>query len=134
MIFVILVLLILGGVFALGRFSSRRVSTAKYYGTGYGKGMTGKQNFRHSDRSMMGKNLARSGSRISGNITTIDGNKITINYNNASTIVNIADTTSIRNSSGIAKLSDLKVGNTISVIGSSNSNGSVQAKKIIIQQ
>lgn len=78
--------------------------------------------------------LGYEGYVISGDVTVISGSDITLKDRNSKEyVVHVADNTSIRNSQGIAKLSDIQVNNNISVRGPSNSDGSVSAQLIIIR-
>jgi len=71
--------------------------------------------------------------RVSGKITAIDGNNVTVKTSSKDIAVVISDSTSLRQSGEIAKQSDLKVDDTISVIGASNSTGVLNATFITIK-
>lgn len=102
---------------------SNKVSMMRGAYGGAGRGMMRGSSFRGTR-----------GSGLSGSITAINGNNITVkDSNNKEYTVVIQDSTSINNSGGIAKLSDLQVGNNVSVRGPSNSSGQVTANTIIIR-
>jgi hypothetical protein len=78
-------------------------------------------------------NYQTMGRGISGKISNIDGNNITISYNNQNLVVVIADNTAIYKSNNIASKTDIKVGDTIRVRGAANSSGQINASAIIDQ-
>lgn len=140
-IIIVLIIVLLAGVgsFMLGRETTlfrgskinngimRNEDERGMMGRSYGDGgmMEG--------RGMMG-GYGRENTRISGEVTAINGNQITIKDNDSNQYtVNISDTTSYRNNAGIAKASDLKVNNSVLVIGSSNSSGEINATLIEIR-
>jgi hypothetical protein len=126
---VIILLIIVGGAFVLGRISNRNsiakrgVVNQQFFGPSVG--MRGEM--RRDEGKMMERETT------SGSITDIDGNNLTVKTDSQEITVVISDSTSIRNSNGIAKKSDLAVGNNISVFGPSDANGQIQAKLIIIK-
>ena len=72
------------------------------------------------------------GSAVSGEVTAKDDTSITIKTMDSSTkIIILADSTSYKQSVD-ASLSDLTVGETVNVSGTSNSDGSVTAKTVTI--
>lgn len=90
-------------------------------------------NFMMKDRSrLMGGRQYKTG-RISGEITKISGNDLTVkDSNNKEINVTVIDTTSIYNNKEISSLADLKVGAKVTVTGRPNSSGAVQAREISI--
>ena len=72
------------------------------------------------------------GGMVSGEITAIDDQSITIKSSDGSTkIVIIADSTSYKKSID-ASSGDLSVGENVNVVGSSNSDGSITAKNVVL--
>lgn len=72
------------------------------------------------------------GGMLNGEITAKDDKSITIKTMDGSTkIIILADSTNYKKSTD-ASLSDLKVGETVNVIGTSNSDGSVTAKNVTV--
>lgn len=123
--------LILGGIFALGRMSGRgfhRIGTERNitiergnFGAMGGRGMMGG-----------GERIGRAG--ISGSITKIDGNTLTIKTSSQDVTAVVLSTTSIRKSDGtIGKQSDLAVNNNVTVSGPSDSTGNINANFIVIR-
>jgi len=75
----------------------------------------------------------RLGTRTLGSITVINGNNLTVHNASADQTVVISDTTAIYKAGAIAKQSDLKTGDVVSVFGQPGSNGQINATRIIIQ-
>jgi hypothetical protein len=131
-------LVALFGVFAfgLGAFVNRhgegRVNSRQNIGVRFNefeKGSRGK----FSPGVMMGRGPGggmRQGT--TGSVTNISGNTITLKANNKEYPVVISDTTSFRKAGDIAKLSDVKVNDSITVVGYSNSGGQIVASLVII--
>ncbi|MCX6808364.1 MAG: DUF5666 domain-containing protein [Candidatus Berkelbacteria bacterium] len=127
-------LFILFAVFCAGRVSQRRVATRNAVveqtvapggmrgGFGGGKTMGGR-----------GQNFNEAKSVILGQITNIDGSKLTVKTNDQEYTVNIADATSISQKGEIKKLSDLKTSEIISASGTAGSNGEITATRIVIE-
>lgn len=128
------ILIILGGAAAVAKFS---------IGWHKNEGKFGVRNMmleRDGERGRMMQGgfareredrLAQAG--ISGEITKIDGNNLTIKVSDKEFIATINENTSLSKSGEIAKQSDLKVGDTIRVIGPSKSDGSITANIVIIK-
>lgn len=94
-----------------------------------GRGMMGG---REGFREFGGEKMLKG--RLSGQITTINDNGITLKTSSGDEVqVAILETTSIYNQGKIAKQSDLKVNNSVIVSGRPNSSGLVQAVTIMIQ-
>lgn len=70
---------------------------------------------------------------ISGEITSISGDKLTVKTSTKDLTVNIVDETSITKNREVSAKSDLKEGDKISVRGSSNSAGEIVASLIRVQ-
>lgn len=127
------ILIVGGGALAVGKIASGRFH--KSSDLKINSGFTRNGGHEGRERGMMrGRgNQIVVGYGISGSITAINGNSLTIKDNNGKEYpVVVQDNTSIRNTDGIAKLTDLKVGNNVSVRGPSNSKGEVLANIIII--
>ncbi|MDD5693209.1 MAG: DUF5666 domain-containing protein [Patescibacteria group bacterium] len=71
---------------------------------------------------------------VSGKVTTISGKSVTISLqnNNETKTVMIADNTNITDNGIDATLENIKVGDTLMVIGQTNADGSVKAQLIKI--
>ncbi len=121
------VLIVLGGAMAAARFTNRHARFENKVNIGknafLGRGMAG--------RGTIGRRFLNRG--VSGDVTKIDGNTLTINNGTKDIAVNVQSTTSFSKNSQIAKLLDLIVGNNIVVSGASDSNGVVQATSIVIR-
>ena len=122
-------LILLGGAFCLGRVSSRNDFSHQNFGRAIAmrneRGQVG-----GDGKTMMRNRLDRG--HLVGSITKIDGNNLTVKINNADIAVIVSDSTSFSKAGNIAKLSDLSVGNTILIVGSSNSQGQISATSITI--
>lgn len=134
-VIVLSVLLIAGIGFGIKRFAIAKHNLASKRANMADKVMPGKSENFGNARGMQGarKNEFAKKNRISGKVTKIDGNNLTINNNNKDIIVIIADNTSIRNNNQIAAKNDVKVGDEIMVMGQSDSNGQITAKMINIK-
>jgi hypothetical protein len=66
-------------------------------------------------------------------VTAINGNTLTVRMNGASVSVAITSTTSFYNEGDIAKLADLQIGDIITISGTPDSSGVIQATSITIQ-
>jgi len=116
----IVIIIIIGGAF--------------YCGMLYGKNQTQKSGFPGGNfQTRINKTGANGSSFISGNIISKDNNSITLQLpNNSSKIILYSDVTQI-NKSAIGTANDLSVGASISVTGTTNSEGSVTAQSIQIR-
>lgn len=72
------------------------------------------------------------GQRLLGSISAVGGNNLTVHNSAGDQTVVISDTTSIYKSGAIAKQTDLKVGDVITVTGQPNSSGQINATQIVI--
>src|SRR5262249_17894912 len=80
-----------------------------------------------------GRGEGRRGPGVAGTITAISGNIITVKtMDGNSTTVNVTDQTRFRKERQDAKLTDLKVGDTVFVRGEKGSDGSVQAEMVAV--
>ena len=126
----VIFILILGGVFALGRMSGgrfERVGVERNISINSGFGM--RSGF---DRGMMGNRFGQEG--VNGQITAINNNTLTVKTSSQNITVTVLSTTSIRKSDGtIGKQSDLAVNNNVIVSGPSDSSGNINANFIIIK-
>lgn len=137
----LVVLLAVLGILVIGgsALAASKIAFGRFHNSNRLKnniGFAGNSRYGETGRGMMGQrgNFHARGAGLSGSITAINGNNITIkDSNNKEYTVVVQDSTSIRNSGGIAKLSDLQVGNKVSVRGPSNSSGQVTANTIIIR-
>lgn len=122
-------ILILAGIFALGAAAGMHRNF----------GFRGERNIIENGRfgrGMMGRGFESRGAigqRVTGKITVINGNSITINNSAGDTAVTIQTTTSISKAGVVAKQSDLTVGNTVSVVGQSDASGALVATFINIK-
>jgi hypothetical protein len=71
--------------------------------------------------------------RLSGQVTKIDSNNVTVKTSDKEYTVIASASTSFVKNEAIAKQSDLAVDNQVTVIGPSNSDGNINAQAIIIQ-
>jgi hypothetical protein len=67
-----------------------------------------------------------------GSVSAINDNTITLHASSGDTNVNIETTTSIYKNGVIAKQSDLKIGDVVTVIGAPDSDGVIAAQSILI--
>lgn len=70
---------------------------------------------------------------ISGKITAINGDTLTVSANNKNYTINIQDTTEIYNGTSIASKSDFKTDQSVTVQGKPNSSGQINANIIEIE-
>ena len=119
----IIVLLVVGG----GAF---------YAGMGYGKSQNSNPSFNAANfQAMRGsKTGANGGNFILGSIIAKDNNSITLQIpsNGGSKIIFYSDTTQI-NKPATGTANDLTTGTTVSITGTTNSDGSVTAQSIQIR-
>ena len=129
--------IIFGGIFALGRISSNhgmfgRANTVRNIQI-ESSGIANHDNFRQGGRGgMMSGRRAGRGQQL-GEVTAINGNTLTVKINNVDSTITVTDATSYSKAGNIAKQSDLKVGDTISIVGSSDSQGNIAATVISIR-
>lgn len=89
---------------------------------------------RNGGQRMMGSGRRGSfGQGIVGTISKIDGDNLTVKYNDKEITVTVTADTSIIKSGEIAKQSDVADNQTVSVSGTSKSDGSVVATQIRIK-
>jgi len=70
--------------------------------------------------------------RINGEIMAINDAKLTVKYNDKEITVNVLDNTSIQKDGNIAKFSDLETADKVVILGTSNSNGELNASFIVV--
>jgi hypothetical protein len=88
------------------------------------------QRFTGSARPSGAPNGAPRGGAVSGSIVSMDDKSITVKMNDGSTkIVLFADSTTYSNTVSAAK-SDLKIGDSVAIFGTANSDGSVTATNV----
>jgi len=130
--FVILAILVIGAVamtfghgFRNNDRGFRNNVVIEREGTGFGMGRGGMMK--------SGEGIRERGN-LSGSIKAIDGNNLTVTISSKDVTVVIADDTSIYNSDGsIASKSDLKVNQSIAIVGRPNSSGQINPNTIIIK-
>jgi len=92
---------------------------------------------RNQEPKMMGRGrmggFSKSGFGISGTISDISGDKLTVKTSDKDQVVDITDTTSIIKSGQIVAKGDLKENDTVVVAGTSNSAGELVATQIRVQ-
>ena len=129
--------IIFAGVFALGRISAshtRLASTGIVRDIQVERGdMMGQGNFEQGGRNKIMSGRRGGREQQLGEVTAINGNTMTVKINNTDYTVVVTDATSYDKVGNIAKQSDLKVGDTISIRGSSNSQGQIVATVISIE-
>jgi hypothetical protein len=123
---ILVVALIALSAFWLGQSSNyRRVNINRNFGTFEGGGM---MSGRYGGGHMFRQEFRNT---ISGQVTNINGNNLTVKSGDGTTYTVILSTqTSFYNAGQIAKQSDLKVNDNISVLGTPNSNGDINATEI----
>jgi len=125
----VIFVLILGGVFALGRMSGRGFD---HFGAKRNINIEQSGFGAMGGRGMMDQRVGRAW--ISGQITKIDGDTQTVKTSGQDVAVTVLSTTSIRKSDGtIGKQSDLAVNNSVVVSGPSDSTGNINANFIVIK-
>jgi len=103
------------------------------YAKGNAQRGPGSGQFTGAARGGIGGNAQRSGGFTAGEIISNDGTSITIKMQDGSTkIVLVSDSTEVMKSASGA-LSDLAVGTSVTVSGTSNSDGSVTAQTVQIR-
>jgi len=124
-------LIILGGVFMLGRATDRGQFEARKT-VSFGNFQTTQNPQMMNGRGMMGRGGFERTNGMIGSVTAISGSNVTVLINNTSYTVTVSDSTSFSKAGNIAKFSDLKVGDAISIRGQSNSSGNINATVITI--
>jgi DNA-directed RNA polymerase subunit H (RpoH/RPB5) len=125
---VIIVFIIAGGAFAVGRISSNRNIRMNRAVPEFNQ--FGGREFSMMDGGKTGRGLIDQ--KRSGEITKIDGDNLTVKIDDKEYTVVISDSTSIEKDDEIAKKSDLKDGDNVSIVGRSDAYGQIQAEIIII--
>lgn len=132
---IILLVIILGAAAVIGKaafWRQNRLSRAGVAEQSYTMGPRGGGMMRGEDLDRRGGHFYRS--EISGKISKIDGNNITITGYNRDLVIVISDTTSIYDDSGnIVSKDSLKADSQIRVFGKPNSSGQIPADVIYIQ-
>jgi hypothetical protein len=123
---VLVALLTLGGGFFAG-MKYQQIKRAGAFGN-----FAGGQGQRGTNGTQNGRAIGNGFRPVNGNILSIDDKGITVKLNDGSSkIILISDTTSINNVQAATK-TDLKTGQTVMVVGQTNSDGSVSAQNIQI--
>jgi len=79
----------------------------------------------------MGQNGMQRNAGISGKITKMNVNSITVQgQNGVESIFTVTAQTSIKNTQGSIKISDLKIGDNVTIMSLPNSNGTAEARSI----
>lgn len=142
-LFLIIGAIVIAGLsfFAGTRYQlSQASSSAQGFGNGQGQRIvqgnsqgSGQGNGQQQNNGKSGQNGFQGG-MISGEIASQDGQSLTIKMADGSTkIVIVAESTTYKKSTD-ASASDLKIGESIMVSGTSNTDGSVTAKTVTIGQ
>ncbi len=119
--------LIFGVLMAAGHARQRRFAlNGAPYGAGYM--MKGPGGHPRGGRGMHGMR----GSRVLGSVSSISDKTVVVHTSDKDVTVTVADTTSFYKNNAVAKLADLKTGDIISVMGTPDANGNIQATVIII--
>lgn len=132
----ILAALLIGGVsfFAGTRYQLSKGSNSPMSANGGGNfqgQQTGSKNTQQGN-AKIGQNAPQGGSMVSGEITSKDGQSLTVKMADGSTkIVLVAQSTSYKKSTDAAA-ADLTVGENVTVVGTSNTDGSVTAKTVTV--
>lgn len=102
---------------------------------GFGRNINVTENRNFGGGSSMGGGFRGGfGRGISGQITAINSNNITVESGGKAYTIVTSDSTSVRLGNGdIGKLSDLQENYAVTVVGSSNANGQINATLISIQ-
>jgi pectate lyase len=130
----ILVALLIAGLsfFAGTRYQLNRLNNSRMVGE---KSMIGNQRgqqFAVSSDTKSSQNNLSGGTMISGELLSQDEQSLTVKIADGSTkIVIVADSTIYKKSSDAA-LTDLTIGENLSILGTNNTDGSVTAKTITI--
>jgi len=130
-IILIISVLIIGTIgFCLGRFNHPREHVVK--NTFSPNPITKNNNFMPNKFGKK-RQLAVKKPDLTGNITNINQNNITVKINDKVYTIIVSDSTSFTKNNEIAKQSDLKIGDNITIKGKSDSNGQINATMIIIK-
>jgi hypothetical protein len=124
------VFVIVGGLMAVGRAFSFRHRTERVASFNQGQ-QFGRMMPQRRGMNRGGQGFAGIG--ISGKITKIDGNNLTVNDGSRDISVTIADTTSIIKQGNISSKTDLKVDDQATINGTSNSSGQYTATIIRVK-
>jgi hypothetical protein len=121
---VIVLLAVAGGAFFVGtRFQSKR------FLAGFGQQTNG-NNAQGQRNGAIGRGMMGAGRPVAGEIISVDDKSVTVKMNDGSSkIVLFSDTTVINEATTVGK-EKLSVGGTVSVFGTTNSDGSVTAQNI----
>lgn len=126
---VVAILVVIGGVFVAGKSSARKSLRGQKFTSAKAQQDVGAGCPFHD---AAGRGQVAKGAKVAGEITKIDTDTLTVKTTNSDLGVSIVDETSITNSQGISKKSDLKVGDEVLITGDSRSDGTVTATKIRI--
>lgn len=130
---IILVLVGLGaGFFGGYQYRNYRLTQVRGGFVGGPTGAAGAQRFTGTRGTGTGANAAFRGGAVNGSILSVDANSMTVKMSDGSTkIVLLSGSTTYANTVS-AQLTDLKVGGTVLVTGTPNSDGSVTATQVQI--
>jgi hypothetical protein len=125
-VIVLLIIILVLGCLAIGFRHIRGKGELKMLRGSRGMAMMSGKDF--------GAKMGFMGRGLSGQITAINGDNLTIKSQDGDEVTAvILDTTSIYNQGKVAKQADLKVNNSVIVVGRPNSSGIVQAQAIEIR-
>lgn len=135
--FVLGVVVIIGAICVMAAGMHRRVVAYGPVGgfeQGYRvQGSMGQPGMARGGMMGHGGGLRKQAGLALGIVTKIDGNTLTIRSRGVDTTVTVASTTSFYKADAVAKQADLQVSDVVSVQGTPDSSGNVQATQIIIQ-
>ena len=122
------ILVIVGGIFIVAGLTFRFSKSSR-------RNINFVENRNFGGGGMMGGGFRGGfGRGISGQITAMNGSNITVESGGKAYTIVTSDSTSVRLGNGdIGKLSDLQENYAVTVIGSSNANGQINATLISIQ-
>ncbi len=122
-------LIVLAFVFGLGIFvGTKRAEFSFKWADEYHRNFGGPQNGFFGD--MMGGNFANANG-VFGQILKIDASNITVkDRDNLEKVINIADETQIIYQRKTLKITDLKIGDSVVIVGDPTSAGQIQAELI----
>jgi len=116
----------LAGGIAIGK--SQGSQTVRYTSTTGLGNITGLGNFQYPGNNT---GIPSGNGTIVGTVEKVEGNVVTFNTRTGTVIVNIGNSTSIQKMSE-GSLADISLGESISVSGNKNADGSIEAKSITI--
>lgn len=130
-ILVVAIVVSLGAGFIGGFEYQKSKNAANFKGIPNGNGIT--QNTAVKNGGTTSRNGAPSGSQpVSGEITSIDNTGITIKTPNGGSKIIVFSGSTVFNKTTEGSVSDLKTGDSVMVIGATDSNGTVTAETVSV--